>query len=90
MVTNNPLTPDAQNFAGRLRGHAAFLASNYKELSAAEAQVIVKALESAADHVEAYLAARKWASDWSKETGGMTAGDKGWMHAAREVGELLK
>lgn len=49
-------TPDEQNFVGRLRGYAGFLASNYKELSPDEAQVIVRALESAADHVEAYLA----------------------------------
>ena len=49
-------TPDRQNFAGRLRGNARFLASNYKDLSPAEAQVIVRALESAADHVEAFFA----------------------------------
>lgn len=32
---------------------------------------------------------RKWANDWSKETGGMNEGDKGWMHAAREVRAML-
>lgn len=51
-------TPAPLNFAGRLRGNAAFLASNFAALSPEEAQVIVRALESAADHVEAYLSAR--------------------------------
>jgi len=49
-------TPTEPGFAQRLRSNAAFLASNYNDLSADEAQVLVRALESAADHVAAYFA----------------------------------
>lgn len=56
MTDSRTATPSKQDFAGRLRGNAAFLASNYTSLTPDEAQVIVRALESAADHVEAFFA----------------------------------
>jgi hypothetical protein len=56
--TDDAFTPHPQAFAGRLRGNAAFLSANHSTLSIAEAQAIVKALESAADHVEAFFATR--------------------------------
>lgn len=51
---NGEATPSPTTFAQRLRSGAAFLAANYAALTADEAQVLVRKLESAADHVEAY------------------------------------
>ena len=53
------IAPEAQDFAGRLRGYAGFLASNYTALSPDEAQILVRAFESAADHVAAYLSSAR-------------------------------
>ena len=51
--------PSAQNFAGRLRGNAAFLAANWENLTSNEAQVLVRALEAASDYVEDWILRNK-------------------------------
>lgn len=62
-TSRNSAQPEPQDLEGRLRGAAAFLASNYRELSPDEAQALVRKIESAADHVAAYMATRSEKKD---------------------------
>jgi hypothetical protein len=61
------------------------------KMSALAGEAILELVElERASETSGLVRLREWAEDWSKETAVMTEAEKGWMHAAREVKNLLE